>query len=141
MNNMRPVLDGPGPLARRLYQKHTRLWHENVDAQLTGQQFTVLARLTDIGELDHSELSELCYLDKSTLTPILKRLEQRGLVTTRSDDRDLRRKLMVVTAGGAATVRRLTQPAAAVADQLLQNLSPDEQATFLELLRRTVETP
>ena len=139
MSRTRSVLEGPGPLARRLYQSHTRLWHEKVDARLTGPQFTVLVELTERGELDHSALVEFAHLDKSTLTPLLNRLEERGLITIARDDRDHRRKLITVTDDGVAIVNRLAPSAAAVGDELLSGLTADERSTLLDLLRRAVD--
>jgi DNA-binding MarR family transcriptional regulator len=138
MSRTRSVLEGPGPLARRLYQCHTRLWHEKVDASLTGPQFTVLVELTERGELDHSALVSFAHLDKSTLSPLLNRLEERGLITIARDDRDHRRKLITVTDDGVAIVDRLAPSAAAVGDELLSGLTADERSTLLDLLRRAV---
>ena len=138
MSRTRSVLEGPGPLARRLYQGHTRLWHEKVDARLTGPQFTVLVELTERGELDHSALVIFAHLDKSTLSPLLNRLEERGLITIARDDRDHRRKLITVTDDGVAIVNRLAPSAAAVGDELLSGLTADERSTLLDLLRRAV---
>jgi DNA-binding MarR family transcriptional regulator len=126
-------------LARRLYQRHTRLWHEKVDPRLTGPQFTVLVELTERGELDHSALVTFAHLDKSTLTPLLSRLEERGLITVARDDDDHRRKLIAVTDGGVAVVNRLAPSAAVVGDELLLALTADERSTLLDLLRRAVD--
>jgi DNA-binding MarR family transcriptional regulator len=139
MSQIRSVLDGPGPLARRLYQRHTRLWHENVDPRFSGPQFTVLAELTERGELDHSALVEFTHLDKSTLTPLLRRLEERGLITVARDDYDHRRKLIAVTHDGGAVVNRLAPLAAAVSDELLLGLTADDRSRLLALLRRAVD--
>jgi DNA-binding MarR family transcriptional regulator len=138
MSRTRSALEGPGPLARRLYQSHTRLWHEKVDARLTGPQFTVLVELTERGELDHSALVGFAHLDKSTLSPLLNRLEERGLITIARDDRDHRRKLITATDDGVDIVNRLAPSAAAVGDELLSGLTADERSTLLDLLRRAV---
>ncbi|WP_338109501.1 MarR family winged helix-turn-helix transcriptional regulator [Pseudomaricurvus alkylphenolicus] len=47
-------------------------------------------------------LGERLQLDSGTLTPLLKRLEQAGLVSRRRDDSDERRVLVEVTAQGYA---------------------------------------
>jgi DNA-binding MarR family transcriptional regulator len=138
MSRNRSALEGPGPLARRLYQSHTRLWHEKVDATLTGPQFTVLVELTERGQLDHSALVNFAHLDKSTLTPLLNRLEERGLIGIARDERDHRRKLLTATDDGVAVVNRLAPAAAAVGDELLADLTADERSTLLDLLRRAV---
>ena len=46
------------------------------------------------------ELGERLHLDSGTLTPLLKRLEQLGLVDRRRDSADERRVLVSLTAAG-----------------------------------------
>ena len=48
------------------------------------------------------ELGERLHLDSGTLTPLLKRLEQSGLVTRRRDPSDERRVLIGLTDAGTA---------------------------------------
>jgi len=79
------------------------------------------------------------HLDKSTLTPLLSRLEERGLITVARDDYDHRRKLIAVTHDGVAVVNRLAPSAAAVSDELLLGLTADERSRLLDLLRRAVD--
>jgi DNA-binding MarR family transcriptional regulator len=73
--------------------------------------------------------------DASNITGIVDRLEARGLVERRADPGDRRVKALVVTDKGvalrASLVERLHRVPAAFA-----GLSPEEQRTLLDLLRR-----
>jgi DNA-binding MarR family transcriptional regulator len=51
------------------------------------------------------ELGKRLHLETGTLTPLLKRLEQLGLISRTRDSRDERRVLVAVTAQGAALHR------------------------------------
>ena len=51
-------------------------------------------------------LGERLHLDSGTLTPLLKRLQEAGLVERRRDDADERRVLVVLTAQGRALQTR-----------------------------------
>lgn len=71
------------------------------DVGLTYPQYLTLLALWDDGEpMTVGELGSRLRLDSGTLTPILKRLEQAGLVTRRRDSNDERRVLVAVTAAG-----------------------------------------
>ncbi|MEV0054571.1 MarR family transcriptional regulator [Saccharopolyspora shandongensis] len=135
------AIGGLGPLARRLNQVHTRLWHEQVDRDLTGPQFTVLSLLHMHGDLDQGALGGLAHLDKSTAAPLLDRLERRGLVETAKDDADKRRKLVRLTDDGRELAGRLAPAVIAVSDQMLSSLTDEEREQFLALLHRLVQPP
>ncbi|MEU5846942.1 MarR family winged helix-turn-helix transcriptional regulator [Saccharopolyspora shandongensis] len=135
------AIGGLGPLARRLNQVHTRLWHEQVDRDLTGPQFTVLSLLHMHGDLDQGALGSLAHLDKSTAAPLLDRLERRGLVETAKDDADKRRKLVRLTDDGRELAGRLAPAVISVSDQMLSSLTDEEREQFLALLHRLVQPP
>ncbi|MFC4913119.1 MarR family winged helix-turn-helix transcriptional regulator [Actinomadura gamaensis] len=138
---VRAAIEGVGPLARRLNQAHARLWHERVDQELTGPQFTVLSLLSTHGDMDQSTLGALAHLDKSTAAPLLDRLRRRGLVELAKDDADRRRKLVRITAEGRDLAARLAPEVIAVGDSMLGSLTPSEQRQFLTLLAKAVANP
>ncbi|RFU42472.1 MarR family transcriptional regulator [Actinomadura logoneensis] len=140
-SRVRAAIEGVGPLARRLNQAHARLWHERVDQELTGPQFTVLSLLCTHGDMDQGTLGALAHLDKSTAAPLLDRLRRRGLVELAKDDADRRRKLVRVTPDGRALATRLAPQVIAVGDHLLSSLTPEEQRQFVALLAKVVAVP
>ncbi|MER5390351.1 MarR family transcriptional regulator [Saccharopolyspora sp. NPDC002686] len=135
------AISGLGPLARRLNQVHTRLWHEQVDHDLTGPQFTVLSLLNAHGDLDQGTLGALAHLDKSTAAPLLDRLRKRGLVELTKDNADKRRKFARLTSDGRALAQRLAPAVLSVNEQMLSVFSPEERQQFLSLLHRLLEDP
>ncbi|MDA3623872.1 MarR family winged helix-turn-helix transcriptional regulator [Saccharopolyspora oryzae] len=135
------AIGGLGPLTRRLYQVHTRLWHEQVDRDLTGPQFTVLSLLDIHGDMDQGTLGSLAHLDKSTAAPLLDRLRRRGLVEFAKDDADRRRKLVALTADGRELAERLAPSVIAISEQMLAVFTPEERQHFLVLLHRLLEAP
>ena len=68
---------------------------------LTYPQYLVMLALwqTD-GPQGVGQLGDLLGLDSGTLTPVLRRLEQRGLVVRRRDEHDERRRLIGMTDAG-----------------------------------------
>ncbi|MEE6264356.1 MarR family winged helix-turn-helix transcriptional regulator [Streptomyces diastatochromogenes] len=132
------AIGGVGPLARQLNQLHTRLWHEQVDRELTGPQFTVLSLLHTHGHMDQGTLGARARLDKSTAAPLLDRLRRRGLVELAKDPTDRRRKMIRLTDEGRAVAADLAPAVLRVNEQVLADFSPAEREQFLGFLRRAV---
>jgi DNA-binding MarR family transcriptional regulator len=69
---------------------------------LTYPQYLVMLLLWEADEVTVTELGDRLFLDSATLTPLLKRLEQRGLVARRRAVEDERRVMISLTAAGRA---------------------------------------
>lgn len=68
---------------------------------LTYPQYLVMLALWQTDEPQGvGQLGDLLGLDSGTLTPVLRRLEQRGLVVRRRDEHDERRRLIGLTDDG-----------------------------------------
>ena len=73
------------------------------DLELTYPQYLTMLVLWEAGEpVTVGALGARLHLDSGTLTPLLKRLEQQGLVTRDRDPADERRVLVGLTTEGAA---------------------------------------
>lgn len=73
---------------------------------LTYPQYLVMLLLWETDQLTVTELGERLYLDSATLTPLLKRLEQLGMVSRRRAVEDERRVIISLTAAGRALKQR-----------------------------------
>lgn len=82
----------------------TRLYQPLLaDLGLTYPQYLVMLVLWEAdGAVSVGELGARVHLDSGTLTPLLKRLEQQGVVERRRDTADERRVLISLTDDGAA---------------------------------------
>jgi DNA-binding MarR family transcriptional regulator len=69
------------------------------------QYITMLVLWESDGALSVGELGARLHLDSGTLTPLLKRLEQLGVVDRRRDPADERRVLVTLTSAGRALQR------------------------------------
>jgi DNA-binding MarR family transcriptional regulator len=72
------------------------------DLDLTYLQYVVLMVLWEDSSLNVKELGERLGLDSGTLTPLLKRLEGKGLVDRRRSETDERARIITVTPAGLA---------------------------------------
>ena len=77
---------------------------------LTYTQYITMMVLWEDGQVTSKRLGEKLYLDSGTLTPVLKKLEEKGLVTRARDPQDERNLLVCLTPAGEA----LREPASEI---------------------------
>ena len=91
------------------------------DLDLTYLQYMTLMLLWEHKQLSVKALGERMSLDSGTLTPLLKRLEAKGLVSRNRDTEDERVRLIAVTKAGMA----LRSKASNIPGQLACSLGMD----------------
>src|SRR5512143_986417 len=91
---------------------------------VTGPQRFVVRMIGRFPGISAGEVSTLLHVHPSTLTGVLKRLEQRGLVVRRPDPSDGRRALLELTAKGRRVDATRTGTVEAAARRALARLTP-----------------
>lgn len=69
---------------------------------LTYTQYITMMVMWEHNELRVKDVGRYLYLDSSTLTPLLKRLEEKGYVSRRRSDEDERDLIVTITESGEA---------------------------------------
>jgi len=82
----------------------------------------VLAVLEDVGELPVLELAEAALSPQPTVTHAVRRLEARGLVTSKTDAADKRRRFISITPAGSTLTRRLIAEARQLESEALHEV-------------------
>ena len=100
---------------------------------LTYPQYLVMLALWETSPRTVGALGEALYLDSGTLTPLLKRMEQAGLVERRRDPEDERRVQVSLTEHG----RALRKQAEKVPETLTQGFEGDPAE--VDRLRESVQ--
>ena len=67
---------------------------------LTYTQYIVMMVLWEKKSMNVKSLGEHLYLDSGTLTPLLKKMEEQGLVLRKRDDKDERNVIVTITEQG-----------------------------------------
>ena len=81
----------------------TRRYQPMLDKlNLTYTQYVVMMYFWEMGSGSAKELSRALLLDPSTLTPVLKKLEQKGYLARSRDPEDERSLIVALTEAGAA---------------------------------------
>ena len=134
------IWDRPGYLVRRLHQIHVAMFLSRVaDGQVTPVQFGLLSILINRPGIDQATIGAELGLDPANVAEILRRLEDRGLLTRLVDPLNRRRKLCLATVGGKKFVQRYQKDMQLSQQQLLSPLNPAERQVFMDLLGRLVE--
>ncbi|MCC2545459.1 MarR family transcriptional regulator [Hymenobacter sp. BT175] len=102
-------------LSRRFTKAYQPLLQE---LDLTYPQYLVLLLLWEHGQLTVKALGEKLLLDSGTLTPLLKRMEQRQWVSRQRDPRDERSVVIALQPPGKALQERATRIPELLAAQL-----------------------
>lgn len=101
---------------------------------LTYTQYIALLALWERKQVNVKALGEALYLDSGTLTPLLKRLEEKGLVSRTRSSADERNLVVALTPEGEALKERARDVPAEVARCV--DLSPKDAANLAAILRR-----
>ena len=134
------IWDRPGYLVRRLHQIHVAMFSARVaDGQVTPVQFGLLSILISRPGIDQATLGAELGLDPANVAEILRRLEDRNLLTRVVDPQNRRRKLCLATPDGKKFVQRYQKDMQLSQQQLLSPLNPADRQLFMELLGRLVE--
>lgn len=102
------------------------------EIDLTYTQYITMMVLWDKKTMNVKTLGEILYLDSGTLTPVLKKLEAKGLVTRQRSTEDERNLIVTITDTGEA----LKEKAVTVPEEIAKcsNLEPEETAMLYRIL-------
>ena len=104
---------------------------------LTYTQYITMMVLWEHSPMTVKELGRRLYLDSGTLTPLLKKLEEKGLVKRRRSEEDERNLIVSVTRQG----EMLGERAAAVPEEIVRGagLEREEAAALYGLLQKMLD--
>ena len=99
---------------------------------LTYTQYITMMVLWEKTELTTKELGKILYLDSGTLTPLLKKMEAKGLLTRKRSERDERNLIVSITEKG----EHLKDLAIHVPEEMMKctNLETEEAMELYRLL-------
>jgi len=103
---------------------------------VTGAQWKVLVRLSRTPGLRQVELADLLDLEPITLSRIVDKLAEAGLVERVSDPADRRAWRLQLTAKSAPLVEKLRALGDALADEAFEGITPQEVEFMRERLAR-----
>lgn len=108
------------------------------EIDLTYTQYIAMMALWDKKKLNVKELGDMLFLDSGTLTPLLKKMEEKGLLTRTRSKEDERNLIVEITDKGEA----LKEEAKTIPERLGSCLSMSEEdaGKLYEILHRFMGT-
>ena len=129
-----------GFLVRRLNQIHYALFAEECKThKMTPVQFGVLTALSLNPWLDQTAIGMELGHDRTTTADVLKRLEEKQLITRRMNPNDRRSRQSMITEEGFRAMKTLQQGMVTAQNRLMAPLSARNQEIFIKLLTTMVE--
>jgi DNA-binding MarR family transcriptional regulator len=133
--------DMPGHLARRFQQIAVAVFLaevENAGYDLTPVQYAALAALKANPGIDQATLAGLIAYDRTTITGVIDRLVQKGLVIRQASVRDRRARELIMTEAGRLTLRGITPAVEAAQQVMLRGLTAKESTELMRLLKKAI---
>ena len=131
-----------GHLLRRAYHAASGHFAQRLKPyRLKPQQFATLARLAEMGPTAQTELGASVRMARANIHVMVERLKARGLVETRSDPDDSRRRIVALSEAGRALVETLVPLDLASTEDALAPLDARERETLYRLLRKIEANP
>jgi MarR family transcriptional regulator, organic hydroperoxide resistance regulator len=98
--------------------------------EITYPQYLVLMVLWEHEPLPVNDIAKKLILNTNTITPLLKRMEQQGLITRKRSEKDERNVLVQLTGKG----RKLQEKASHIPEALIKRFS-DSELTLGDLVK------
>lgn len=115
-------------------------FHEQVRQQgLRVPEWRVLACLVDHDGEMITRLAEFSLIEQSRLTRIIDQMDERGLVSRRSDAQDKRRVRVYLTAKGKKLSTRLVEQARLHEKEMLADFKSDDGQAIKDALRKLID--
>lgn len=133
MNDEYRLDDQVGYKLRLATQRHLEIFSRHLPS-LTPTQFSILARLYEVGECSQNQLGRMVAMDAATTKGVIARLIERGLVHVENDLVDLRRLRISLTEVGRNLTISSIEKAKKITADTVENLSHRDVQRLLTLL-------
>ncbi len=138
---MTDIHDMPGHLARRFQQIAVAVFLAEVEKagyDLTPVQYATLAAVSANPSIDQVTLAGLIAYDRTTITGVVDRLVQKGLVSRQESSRDRRARELKLTPAGRKTLAGIATAVEAAQRLMLRGLSQQEANELVRLLQKAI---
>ncbi|HEY8696032.1 MAG TPA: MarR family transcriptional regulator [Rhizomicrobium sp.] len=129
------LAETPSHLMRRCQQFYGDLYAREPGARdLTKQQLTVLCALEHNDGVSQTDLVEMTDIDRSTLAEMARRMLERGLISRKRTEEDMRANAVAITPAGRKALRSARTAAERAEKRMLDALPAAERPRLVKLL-------
>lgn len=130
--------DAPGFLLRVALRTHTSIFAAKMIEELTGPQFSTLAKLREVGPCSQNHLGRLIHYDSATITGVINRLKSRDLIKSSKDPLDPRRREIDLTEKGRRVADAAIERIREISGETFAPLTRAEFRTLTEILKKII---
>jgi DNA-binding MarR family transcriptional regulator len=131
---------GLGFLVRLLDTRFKTLYEQlTAQSDITPRQFGVLLTLHQRGTLTLTNLARYIQVDRSTLGEMVSRMEERSLITRRSNGSDRRSAEISLASVGKNALLKIVIGAAQLQEALLVPLAAEDRSQFMRCMKLIAE--
>jgi MarR family transcriptional regulator, lower aerobic nicotinate degradation pathway regulator len=131
--------DQVGYRLRLATQRHLEIFSQHL-SDVTPTQFSILARLYEVGETSQNQLGRLVAMDAATTKGVISRLLEKQLVEVRADPNDLRRRQISLTDAGREVTIASIEKARKITAETVAHLTERDVQRLLALLDKIYAT-
>lgn len=131
----------PGHLIRRLHQKSTAVFAENlktIGVDMTSVQFAALRTVQETPGIDQATLAQQIAYDRATIGGVIDRLTKKGWLRRETNKDDRRARQLWLTDAGTATLAVVSPVIETLQADILAPLTDQERAVFIALASKAV---
>jgi DNA-binding MarR family transcriptional regulator len=125
--------DQVGYKLRLASQRHLEIFSQHL-SDITPTQFSILARLYEVGETSQNQLGRLVAMDAATTKGVIARLLEKNIVEAHADPNDARRLQISLTETGRELTIDAIEKARKITEDTVANLNGRDVKRLLELL-------
>ena len=114
-------------------QRHLEIFSQHL-SDVTPTQFSILARLYEVGETSQNQLGRLVAMDAATTKGVISRLLEKQLVEARADPNDWRRRQISLTDAGRELTIASIEKAKKITAETVVHLTERDVQRLLALL-------
>ncbi|CAK7031861.1 MAG: Transcriptional regulator SlyA [Desulfovibrio sp.] len=109
---------------------------EELGLELTSEQWGLMMQFWNRGDIAQEEIAKVAGVDKSTASRALRLMEQKGLITRRTDAVDTRRKILSLTEQADGIKQDCLKAVQATLNEALTGIDEEERRICLKVLGR-----
>ena len=119
----------------------TQTYHQPLAAHgLTYPQYLVLLVLWEKDAQPVNDIAKRLYLETNTVTPLLKRMENEGLLLREKGTRDARQMIVTLTAKGRNLQKKLSDVPATVGNAVIcEHVTPETAPVLFTMLDEMID--
>ncbi|VCU61198.1 Homoprotocatechuate degradative operon repressor [Tritonibacter mobilis] len=103
---------------------------------LTEQQWRVLRVVQESGPIDPTQIADQACLLLPSLTRILQKLQEKGLIDRARDETDRRRQVITLTESGMRVIEENIDASLALIERTREKMGTEDYEALLDLLRK-----